>query len=239
MITGKVTLMDDHPVMNYYNDVMKPLFKENFNKENPEFTFDASKILKGNPTLYTGTTSNSNVGGEFVSATNRSYVYDTDPSHFNSVAMHEGLSHPSDSYTLINLPQVRKAYKEITPSDSDFELLGLPYNDGSTLWMENRATLNELRQKVYNQMKEKNLKYTPTVWDKYTNDQLMADLYHRNGYGQDYYNLYKKMQAPDKAEKWANSIRNALKTLPAISAFFFTQQHGKGGLIKRKPIPTK
>lgn len=88
------------------------------------------------------------------------------------------------------------------------------YGKGTDKWVEARATLNELRYKLF----KENL--NGTNFDSITDDDLFRQIGSINRYGQDYYKLYQDM--PPRAKKsWAKRIRYALKYLPATAPFTF------------------
>lgn len=134
---------------------------------------------------------------------------------------HVPLTFPAFVYKIYRkrAPNVRDVYANIANPYPGLKILKSKnmqnyYGVNTDNWYEARATLNELRYKLF--------KENPngTNFDSITDDDLFKQIGDINEYGQDYYRLYQDM--PPRAKKsWAKRIRYALKYLPATIPFTF------------------
>lgn len=206
-LIGEFAPNEQHPVMRYYNDVMKPLFEQNGmpSLDMNGISFDLGEA--GRPSL----------AGYFDPYKHQARIFTSNPNKINGVMVHEGLSHRTDDY-ISTWPQIQSAYKHITPTDVEMGTYGsFLSNPHSTDWREMRATINELRNNVYQMSDKLGRSYSPSMWDEFGDALLMNKIGEMNAYGNDYryyYNNLVNEGLDKKAHAFADGIRQALKTLP-------------------------
>lgn len=90
----------------------------------------------------------------------------------------------------------------------------------SSDWQEARATLNEVRAKLFKQRDlPDSQKYLEKAVDQ-ASDKEILDLMLVNGYGQDYYRAY-NLLSPKQQKEWMGKVRHALKYLPSTAPIGF------------------
>ena len=148
---------------------------------------------------------------------------------FNSTYLHEAASHGTD-FKIPSTLKEQYRFENFLPSDYKWS----PSVKDSKDWQEYRATMNQVRHRLLDTEHFINGEYPSgkeleKAIDNKQMDLIMANFDIVNGYGADYYNVYKdllnKAKQTNSSRDWQNiinlenHIRNSLKYLPAVVPF--------------------
>lgn len=213
----------------YYKNVMQPLF----NKQgiDPEMRLPRGIItVPENDVGWKGYFDKySNIPYIKAKAVNGNLIDAIRSGQFNSTYLHEAASHGTDFKIPSNLKEQYR-FENFLPSDYKWR----PSVKDSKDWEEYRATMNQVRHKLLDTEHLINGKYPSgkeleKAIDNRQMDLIMANFDVANGYGSDYYNVYKdllnKARQTNSYRDWQNiidfenHIRNSLKYLPAVTPF--------------------
>ena len=213
----------------YYKNVMQPLF----NKQgiDPEMRLPRGIITvpendvewKGYFDRYSG------IPYIKAKAVNGNLIDAIKSGQFNSTYLHEAASHGTD-FKIPNGLKEQYRFENFLPSDYKWK----PSTKDSKDWEEYRATMNQVRHRLLDTEHLINGKYPSgkeleKAIDNRQMDLIMANFDIANGYGADYYNVYKdllgKAKQTNSNKDWQNvidfenRIRNSLKYLPSVIPF--------------------
>lgn len=98
---------------------------------------------------------------------------------------------------------------------------GTNFLKGSSKWYEARATLNEIRAKMfkYGDFPDAAKRLEKRI-DSAEDSEILEMMEATNGYGEDYYRAY-NLLSPKRQKQWMERVRHALKYLPATTPFIF------------------
>lgn len=216
-------------VDDYYKNVMQPLFDKQ--GIDPEMRLPRGIVTvpennvewKGYFDRYSG------VPYIKAKAVNGNLIDAIKSGQLNSTYLHEAASHGTDFKIPSGLKEQYK-FENFLPSDYKWN----PSVKDSKDWEEYRATMNQVRHRLLDTEHLIDDKYPSgkeleKAIDSRQMDLIMANFDVVNGYGADYYNVYKdllnKAKQTNSSKDWQNiinlenHIRNSLKYLPAVVPF--------------------
>ena len=96
---------------------------------------------------------------------------------------------------------------------------GTNFTWGSSRWYEARATLNEVRDRIFASFPDSQRRLEQTI-DRIQDWDLLYLIRTVNKYGEDYYRAY-DLLSPKQQKQWMEKVRHALKYLPSATPFTF------------------
>ena len=214
----------------YYKNVVKPLFEKfEINSKLPEKTPNLYYRLPATYETEKGivsSTSTSKQNGWFDTGSKKSFVDVSRPDMFNSVTVHEYVSHGTDEYVS---PSIISRYQNLidpllNPKNRQVVSIGKQSPkftiDEAMNWQEMRATLNELRNRpelkreyIIIDPETKTFKVDLEKIYNIPNEKLIELLGQVNGYGANYVKAYRAM-TPEQQKNWIRYLKVCLTSLP-------------------------
>lgn len=192
------TLRADKSLSEFINDIQSPKYKQLIDPN----TIRANLGYSNNSHLFGGI-----VDGYFDHDSGMSVVEPGVPHGTASTLLHEAYSHATDK----KIPSWLQDYYDLS------DILLPDADDGSKMWSESRATLNELGYKIWRDSGKPNINGFYDVVNNLTDDRLLKMLENINDYGRDYAKGIGKASTGDKIAA-VYKIKRVLKLLPAFSA---------------------
>ena len=98
---------------------------------------------------------------------------------------------------------------------------GINHQYNSNDWREARATLNEIRAKLFKQADVPySQQYLERAIDQVSDEEILNLIRDTNAYGADYYRAY-NLLSPKQQKEWMGRVRHALKYLPSTAPIGF------------------
>lgn len=192
------TLRADKLLSEFINDIQSPKYKQLIDPN----TIRANLGYPNKSHLFGG-----NLNGYFDNGSGMSVVEPGVPYGTASTLLHEAYSHATDK----KIPSWLQDYYDLS------DILLPDAEDGSKMWSESRATLNELGYKIWRDSGKPNINGFYDVINNLTDDRILKMLENINNYGRDYAKGIGKASTGDKIAA-IYKIKRVLKLLPAFSA---------------------
>lgn len=200
----------------YYNPQWKEFYEQILKPLNPN-----SKLVDRKPRLINRSNESENFAGTFIHSDDVSLV---DMRAINSpTGVHEYISHGTDQFS------DKDKWQDVYTIKG--KRLRKPFHPNSQTWVEQRATLNSARYRIYLDLKNK-LGRIPTLEDfqKYVSNMSETDLidyafktntgHPINGYVHDYWR-YITSTSQEDSKKILNQIKHNLKYVFGVSPMLF------------------
>lgn len=225
-ITSDIPSTDLQGAIEYFKTIIQPLAKrhgyslklpEGYNikyyREVPHYTEVLGTVTKNQPI------DEKWLGGWHDGLNKNVYInYSNPESQRLSLINHELVSHGTDKQLSSADQQVYQNLVDFLKDNQTFRLSGpatLNIQEANN-WNEMRATLNEIRSWALKNNKVSVTKYGDIDTSNLTDNELLDIMSKISGYGQNYFNLFKRLH-PNKRKQWLRSVRRAIETAPVAT----------------------